>query len=278
MGLRNITDVRTIAITGKESELRGMNEVIAGGRLQFRLFRRSAGQLQIFATIPLFTAILLSTVRWAGNPGMESYAAIAPALMGVWLVSLDLAGSAIDAERTNGTLELFLSAPARFTFMIGGRVAVISSLFFLMFAESWTTARVVFDADISVYHFWPLVMTLAATALATFGVATSLSAMFVVARSARVYANALGYPFYLLSGVMVPVSSLPSWLHPVSKVIYLTWAADLLRSTVRPDPVADLGGRLTALLLLGVCAYAVGLLVVERLLRRLKQEGTVTLS
>ncbi|MER7845368.1 ABC transporter permease [Kitasatospora sp. NPDC096077] len=255
-----------------------MTEILTGARLQLRLFRRNAGHLLVFATIPFFTAIFLSSVRQADRPDLEAYAVLAPALMGLWLVSLDLAGSVIDDEKRGGTLELLLASPAGLTRLVTGRVATIAVLGVVTFAESWLTATVFFGVALPVHHPWLLACTVVATALATLGTATVLAAVFVAAGSARRYANALGYPCYVLGGVLVPVSLLPGWLQPLSKVVYLSWAADLLRAVTRPEPVGDFGWRLAALLLLGVVAYAAGTVLVDRMITRLKSEGTVGLS
>ncbi|MGN5380936.1 ABC transporter permease [Streptomyces lasalocidi] len=255
-----------------------MNALLTGIRLQLRIFRRDTGELHMLATIPCFTAIFLSSIRVAGRTDLEPYGVVAPCLMGVWLVSLNLGGSVIDSERSGGTLELFLAAPASFTRVLTGRVAAVSGLLAVTFAESWLTARAFFDAHVPLTHPGPLLATLLATSLATLGVSTVLAAVFVAAGSAPQYANALGYPFYVLSGVLIPVSQLPHWIQPVSKVVFLTWAADLLRDALAPAPVADFGYRIGALLLLGLVSYAAGSALAARMVLNLRRKGAVTLS
>jgi ABC-2 type transport system permease protein len=255
-----------------------MNEALAGARLQLKMFRRNAGHLLIFVTVPFFTAIFLSSIRVTGRSDLESYAILAPALMGLWVVSLDLAGTVLDSERRQGTLELFIASPGALTGMMTGRVAVISCLGMFTFLESWLTASVFFAVHLPVHHPWLLVVTLTATCLATVGVATVLAGLFVMSRAANRFANALGYPFYLLGGVLVPVTFLPDWLRPLSWLTYLYWSADLLRAVTRPAPVDHFATRMAVLLGTGAVTYLAGAALVRRMLVRLRTEGAVTFS
>lgn len=67
-----------------------MNELFAGTKIQLRLFRRNPGHLMVFTTIPFFSAIFLSSLNAADRTDLAPYAVIAPTLMALWLVSLDL--------------------------------------------------------------------------------------------------------------------------------------------------------------------------------------------
>ncbi|MET7869452.1 ABC transporter permease [Streptomyces cyaneofuscatus] len=255
-----------------------MNEVLAGVRLQLKMFRRNAGHLLIFVTVPFFTAIFLSSIRLTGRSDLEPYAVLAPALMGLWVVSLDLAGVVLDSERRQGTLELFIASPGVLTRMMTGRVAVISCLGMLTFLESWLTARIFFHIRLTIHHEWLLGVTLAAICVATVGVATALAGLFVMSRAAHRFANALGYPFYLLGGILVPVTFFPDWLRPLSWLTYLYWSADLLRAVTRPAPVEHFGLRVAVLLVTGAGTYLAGAGLVRRMLVRMRADGTAGLS
>ncbi|MFQ6197682.1 ABC transporter permease [Streptomyces sp. NPDC000405] len=250
-----------------------MNEFCAGARIQLRLFRRNPGHLLVFTTIPFFSAIFLSSLNAADRTDLAPYAVIAPTLMALWLVSLDLAGSVIDDDREEGMLELFTASPANLSLMLTGRVLVVSAAGLLAFAEAALTARMFFGIPLPTAHPWHILATLAATVLTTAGTATVMAGAFVTARSAKQFANALGYPFYVLGGVLVPVTFLPLWIRPVSWFIYLYWSADLLRSSTDPAPVEDFGARLGALCLLGGVSFGLGILVVNRFVCRARAHG-----
>jgi ABC-2 type transport system permease protein len=246
----------------------------AAFRLQFALARRSPAQFYVLASTPLLAAMLISLDLHAGRRDLLVNAIIAPALIGLWLVSLDLAGSMVEADRWEGRLEPLLAAPAALALVIFGRIAVVASVGVLAFGECWLLARLAFGVDVTISH--PLIFAAgaAATAIAMAGTATLLSAVFVLGRSTVVLQNSLSYPFYILGGVMVPAALLPGWLHPLSRVIFLSWSADLLRAAAAPPPVRGVLTSLGAVLGLGAVTLAAGVILVERVARRVRRQGT----
>jgi ABC-2 type transport system permease protein len=250
----------------------------AGMRLQWSLFRRSPGQLLVFATVPFFTAIFLAGIRHAGRQDLAAYAVLAPVLIALWVVSLDLAGSIIDDERALYTFELLVAAPSSIALVLAGRIATVTLLGSTAFVEAPLVAALCFGVTVEVAHSATFALTLVATLLAMAGTSTAMAAAFVAARSARRFANAMGYPFYILGGLVIPISMLPDWLRPLSWLIYLYWSADLLRDSTEAEPVRHVAWRLAVLLVLGVVAYLAGLWLTRRIVDGLRGNGTVGLS
>jgi ABC-2 type transport system permease protein len=81
----------------------------------------------------------------------------------------------------------------------------------------------------------------------------------------------------LLGGLMVPVSLLPGWLQTISRVIFLSWGSDLLRSSLRSGPVAGAGGKLLALAVTAAAVAAIGQAMLGTVLRRARVAGTMSL-
>jgi ABC-2 type transport system permease protein len=102
-----------------------------------------------------------------------------------------------------------------------------------------------------------------------------MSSVFVLSRSVRAYQNSLSYPFFVLGGVMVPVALLPGWIEPVSRAVFLTWSADLLRDSLTTEPVTNLVARLGVVLALGAAGFLVGLVLLRRAVDRLRRTGTI---
>ncbi|HUA28987.1 MAG TPA: ABC transporter permease [Streptosporangiaceae bacterium] len=255
-----------------------MREVLAGLRLQSWLFRRNPGYLLHFMTIPFFSAIFLSGVEQAGKTSLLGYAIIGPAMIGLWVVSLDLGGSIINLERMQQTFELQVIVPGSFTRVLLGRVLTITGIGMFTFVESVLFARLAFGVDLSVAQPVPLALTLVVTAVAMAGTSTAMAAVFVASRDAPFYANALGYPFYILGGVVVPVTFLPLWVRPLSWLTYLYWSSALLRGSLTAAPISQLGWRLLAVIGVGVTSYTIGLWATARVIDRLRRQGTVGLS
>ena len=60
---------------------------------------------------------------------------------------------------------------------------------------------------------------------------------------------------------------------PVSKGIFMSWSADLLRASLKPAPVHNEWGRLGMVVLLGAVSFLVGRVVLSWVLRRMRGSG-----
>ena len=250
-----------------------MKAFLAGFAIQLRFMRAYPDSLIPFFTAPLFTVIFMLVFRHAGRADLTAYAAIAPVFIAVWWLALFNSGWVISTERWQGTIELLVAAPSSFAAVVLGRIAATTALGVVSFVETWFVARVLFGAVVRIHHLWAFVATIVVTLLAMAGTAVAMSALFVLARNAYTFSNSASYPFYVLSGILVPVSFLPSWLRPVSSVIFLSWSADLLRATLRAGPIDRAAFRLTMILLLGACGYLAGAFFLRVILRRVRVTG-----
>ena len=153
----------------------------------------------------------------------------------------------------------------------------MTSLGIVGFFEAWLIARLVFDIRIEIYHPWILVGTLVLTIGA--GAATSLitSAWFCFGKTTRTYQNALAGPLYLLAGVLVPVTFLPEFLQPVSRLLFLFWSADLLRDSLQLAAPSHLPLRLGMIAILGLIGGTFGTWLIGRMLEHQRREGTMGL-
>ncbi|MDQ3380521.1 MAG: ABC transporter permease [Actinomycetota bacterium] len=248
----------------------------AGVVLQLHLlWNRMPDSLFPLITAPFFTITFLAIVGNADRPDLNDYAILAPVLISVWWLCLFEAGGMIFADRWLGTLEAQVPTPASFPAIILGRILVVTLTGLLSFAEVLVVARLVFGITLDVYHPGAFAATLVATGFAMAGTGVVMAALFVMARNSVTFANSLSYPVYVLGGVLVPVSFLPDWIEPIAAAVFLSWSADLLRASVDSDPISDFEFRLIIILVLGGVGYAVGGLLIERLLRKARSQGTL---
>jgi ABC-2 type transport system permease protein len=254
-----------------------MRGVWAGARLQLTFFRHQPDLLFPAVAGPVFVLIFLMVLRQAGRADLGGYAAVAPMLITLWGFALLHGGAIIQRERGAETLELHLAAPTTFASVVLGRVAAVTVVGSLSTVEIWLVARYLLGARISVHHPGVLTATMTATALAIAATALLMAGLFVLARSAITFSNAATYPFYVLGGVLVPVALLPAWTHPVSRVVFLSWSADLLRAALAPQPVPDAAGRLAVVTLLGIGEFLLAAVLMRRILGRLRMTGEVGL-
>lgn len=247
----------------------------AVARYQFVVLRRTPDRLLPLATVPLFTAAFLAITQHAGRPDLAANAVLGAALIGMWSSALYVSGDIIETERAGGTLEGHVAAPGPFAVVILARIGTITAVSFFGLIESVLVAWAFFGLPTTVHHWALFAVTLLCTWAAMASTATIMSGMFVLARSARTFQNSFSYPFYLLSGAVVPIALLPGWLQPVAKIVFLSWAADLLRESLRPEPAPGAPWQLAAVIVLGGMGLVAGLWLISTILRRLRGQGAV---
>ncbi|CDR10625.1 ABC transporter permease [Streptomyces iranensis] len=253
-----------------------MKLFLNGFVFQLRLARRSPDTFQVCATAPLLTVIFLAINKYTGAGDLTSFAVAAPTLMSLWMLALSTAGSALTEDRDLGTLEGQIAAPAPMELTFLGRMCSVVVVGLVAFAESWLVAGLLFGRWLPVPHPFVLTGCLLATAVATAGTAGLLAPLFVLTPSARTVQNTLSFPFYLLGGVLVPASSLPDWVQPASRAIFLSWCADLLRDSLAAPPVHLPALRLLAVLALGAVGYGTGMVLLHRVIMRVRRAGTLS--
>lgn len=252
--------------------------VLAGFRLQLWIFRRSLGDLSILIAVPFYLAIFLSITQSADRPDLHATAVLAPALAGMWTLALNQAGGITDGDRWQGTLEPLLATPASFAANVLGRTVAIGALGVVCFAESWVAAALLFGVQISIPHPVYFISCLVATCFAMFGTAALMTTLFTLARSSMIFQNSLSYPFYVLGGILVPVTFLPHWLYPVTRVFFLSWSADLFRATLATGAVSEPAEQLIVIVGLGAISLLLGFALSRRILRVIRARGSVGLA
>jgi ABC-2 type transport system permease protein len=264
-----------VAVEASRAGLSGLMPAFAAAfRLQLRIIRSDPDYSMPLVTIPLFAVTFIAIVRHAGRDDLTPYALVAPVLIALWQLSLLDSGEIIEADRWQGVLESVIAAPANVATLVLGRVFAVTTVAFLALVEVWLVARLLFGVAVEFHHPGVFLLTLAASGVAMSGTAVIMAALFVLARSARTFQNSLSYPFYVLGGVLVPVSFLPDWLEPLSSVVFLSWSAELLRDSLDPAPLSDATTRLGAVLFLGGAGFAIGRVLLRRILDRVRAEGS----
>jgi ABC-2 type transport system permease protein len=180
-------------------------------------------------------------------------------------------------ERRSQILECTSTTPAGYFLPLLVRITALTGIGGLGFVGAYAIALFVFRIAVDIHHPLIFLATAAATVFAAAGTALVTTTLYSFGKTPRTYQNALPGPLYLLSGVLVPVEYLPPALQPVSRGIFFSWAADLLRDCLTPAPVANAGGRIIVVVLLGGAGGALGAILLTRLLSHLRREGTLGL-
>jgi ABC-2 type transport system permease protein len=273
--LREAVNHVRAALRELASERGGVTGLLGAVRLQAALVRRTPGDLLALVTAPFYTLAFLAITRHAGRGDLTGYAVLGPAVVAILGMAILASGEIVAADRSAGTLELALATPTPLPVAVFGRIGLVTVVSLVAVGESWLVAWLAFGVRVPVAHPMWFAVTLLAVALGTAGLATAMSAVFVLARSARTFQNSLSFPLFLLGGAMVPVSFLPGWLQPVSRLLYLSWATDLLRDTLTGRRLPGATVRFGIVVALGLAGTMAGSLLLNRLVDKARATGTV---
>jgi ABC-2 type transport system permease protein len=254
--------------------------VWAGALAQFRwLLATPAAFIGRIVITPVLTSIFFFLfLQISGRlDTLVAFAVVAPALSTAWSAALGIAGETVDGERAQGTLEPLIIAPqSAFLLSVTGRILATSVFSLIGLAESILVGRLIFDAPIVVHQPVALVVLLLLTVLSVAAAGVIMASTFVLGRSVRLFQNLLSTPFLLLGGVAFPVSVLPDWLQPLSRLISLSWGAEGLRQALSTQPVSWL--PYVMLILLTIVYGIIGYYLLARVERSIRTTGAIGVS
>lgn len=250
---------------------------LAATRFQLRLFALDRKQLTPLATAPLSAVIFLAIIRHADRPDLTSHALVAPVLIALWSMALFISAEMIDADRASGVLEALLATSANYAVLIFGRIFTVTTVSLVAFAEVWVVGYLFFGVPFRIHHPFIFVLTLSVTTFSIAATAMLMAGAFVLGRAVLVFQSSLSYPFYILGGVIVPVSLLPDWTQPLARIVFLSWSSDLLRDSLELAPVLNAPLRLGMVAALGVGTFLIGLALLSRMLTQARSKGSFSL-
>jgi ABC-2 type transport system permease protein len=254
-----------------------MGAIHAGFLLQVRFYRHYPDLLVPLLTAPLYGGIFAMIMNYNGRQDLAGAASLAPFYMSLWWFALFSGGWIIQTDRWEGTIEYVVSAPAGFAMVVFGRIAATIMPGMAAFAETWLFARYVLHNDVTVRHWSVFLGSFALTMFAMAATALLMAAAFVLARNAVTFSNSASFPFYVLGGILVPVALLPAWLQPLSKVVFLSWSADLLRAGIATGPVQHAALGMVMITLLGIATLLAATMVLRRILVQVRRTGELAL-
>ncbi|HWI53855.1 MAG TPA: ABC transporter permease [Symbiobacteriaceae bacterium] len=221
--------------------------------------------------------------RRSGLANFGEHVVIGSGLMTLWGTILWSSATDIGRERWMGTLEILLIAPVRFPTVLLGKILGNTLLGVLAVSLSWFYARVLLGVRMTVAHPGLLLVTLGVAIFAFVGFALMLALLFTLSRNANAIANGLGYPLYVVSGLLFPLTVLPVWVLPFGLSLPLAWAREALRwattgaaagaNLLTPSWAVAAGGLLAVGIIYFVAAYGLYRYVIDRKLRQLGQLG-----
>jgi ABC-2 type transport system permease protein len=242
---------------------------LARGGIELRQFFRQKEQVIFTFTFPALILILLGSIFSGTFDGTTVTAGqvFAASMAGAGIIStsfLNLGVSVAD-DRDNGTLKRLRGAPVPSTAYFIGKIilVLVASLAEVILLVS--VGMVLFDVELPAdgvrWFTFAWVFLLGTVSCSLLGIAVASIAKN--AQGAAAVANLPYIALQFLSGVYIPISSLPDWMVDFSSLFPVKWVAQGFRSVFLPDSMMgfeaagswELG--MTALVLTAWCVIGV---------------------
>jgi ABC-2 type transport system permease protein len=247
-----------------------------GWLLQLKMRSRSAFDGFLGIVYPIFFATTIFLIyRQNGRPSALVGAAVGASVMGVWSAVSTTASASLQQERRQGTLELLVAAPARFSLIILPTTVAMATIGLYSLVATLAFGRLVFGIRLSFADPFGFVVSAVVTASAIGVVGFLQSVASVRYRSAWALGTAFELPVWLICGFLVPLSLLPSWVRPISWLLPPTWGVAAVRaSALGGSPWGDIGWCVVT-----ASAYAaIGAMLSGRLLTSARSQATLALN
>jgi ABC-2 type transport system permease protein len=250
----------------------------AAFRMQLRAALAQPTFYMVLFTVPPYTVLFLAIVQDAGRTDLVGHAVLAPVLIAVWAFAIWVSGSLVNVDRWLGVLELSVASPASYPTLLMARILALTLISLVAFVEVWFTAWIGFGIAITVPHPAVFLASLLAAIVAMAATAVAMASIFVLSRVANTFQIAVSYPFYVLGGVLVPIELLPGWVQPFTKVIFLSWASDLLRDSLNEGPIDAAWARVGIILVIAAATFALGRVLIDRIIHKIRVTGEISVA
>ena len=233
-----------------------------------------------FLLTSVFMPLLVATVSYymfkaGGKPGTLFYASLGAAVYGIWSTTLFGSGGAIQWQRWQGTLELIVSAPAPFILIVLPLTIATSTIGVYSLISTLLWGRFAFGIPFHIEQPFAFVVAVPATILGLGLLGLLFASTFVLYRNANALSNMLEWPVLLVTGMLVPLSLLPTWAHPIAWLLAPTWGVRAIReAALGGTPWPDIGMTL----LLGGVYLALGATFLRHFEVRARRAATLSLT
>jgi ABC-2 type transport system permease protein len=243
----------------------------------FQLKQMTKAGLFVFTSIiePLIFATLAYYLFKAGQqPGTLLYAALSAGLMGIWTSTLFGAGGAINYQRWQGVLEPLIASPPPYILVLFPQTLASATIGLYSLASTLLWGRFVFGIPLTFAHPLAFAVSVAATIVALGVLGLVLGSSFILYREANALANMLEFPVWIVTGVIVPLSLLPGWVHWLSWVLAPTWGYRAIHDSALGG---DAWPGIAMALALAAVYLGIGQILLSMFERRARERATLSL-
>ena len=238
--------------------------------------------LSIFFSVAIFyflsqlfgSALVPQLDKYGGD--YFSFVLVGIAFMGYTGLSMSTFAASIREGQMMGTLEIMLLSPTRLS-----AILLSSSLWSYLL----TTLRVVvyilvgalvFGFSLSQANLVTALVVMILSIASFSGIGILSAALVLLVKKGDPVAWLFGGVSSLLAGVFYPISVLPDWLEPLSRLLPLTYALDAMRlAMLKGSSLLEVRFDILALLGFTVVLTPLAFMVFRKALKRAKMEGSL---
>ncbi|RAG84055.1 ABC transporter permease [Streptacidiphilus pinicola] len=251
-----------------------------GVRTHVGYMSRSPLEITFAVLVPLVYATLaVYLFRAGGDQGRMLQASVGAGLMGMWASVLFGSGGAVQNQRWLGTLETLTAAPTPLALTLLPVTLATAVVGTYAMGATLLWGAVLFGTPLHFAHLLLFLVAVPVCVLALGMMGLLLASTFVLMRNANALANALDHPIWLLSGMLVPITVLPSWTHPISWVLPTTWGARAVQAAALPGhPTAEVLRCLALTVGSGLGYLLLAVVALTHVERRARRAATLALA
>ena len=203
------------------------------------------------------------------------YAALGAAVMGIWSTTATSAGGAVQQQRNWKVLELLVAAPSPLILVLAPITVAIAGIGGYSIVTTLLWGRLLFGVPFHVLHPALFLVSIPAAVLSIGLLGLVLASTLVLYREASAFSQMLEYPVWMITGMLIPLSLLPGWIHPISWVLAPTWG---MRAVRRAALGGSVGTPLLMCVLLTVVYTVLAVVLLHHFERLARDRATLSLS
>ncbi|MEK6276359.1 MAG: ABC transporter permease [Actinomycetota bacterium] len=217
--------------------------ILTGVRLHMKQASRNPFDLSGVIVWPILYASIAYYLLDAKNePRLLLSASLGAAVMLMWSMVVIASSGALEQQRWQGTLELVVAAPTPLTAVIGPICIAGALVGAYAIGATLIWGALLFDVPVRVEQPLAFAVAIPACALAIGMLGLIMAATFVLYRASFHLGIAMQYPVWIVSGLLVPISFLPSFVRPLSWVLAPTWGFRAIQeAALGGTPWPDIG-------------------------------------
>ena len=256
--------------------MKPLRVIATGFVLHFKNLSASPFMVVTAAVWPLVYATLAFLMFRATHQAPSLlYAALGAAVMGIWSTTATSAGGAVQQQRNWKVLELLVAAPSPLILVLAPITVAIAGIGVYSIVTTLLWGRLLFGVPFHVLHPALFLISIPAAVLSIGLLGLVLASTLVLYREASAFSQMLEYPVWMITGMLIPLSLLPGWIHPISWMLAPTWG---MRAVRRAALGGSVGTPLLMCVLLTVVYTVLAVVLLHHFERLARDRATLSLS